>query len=438
MNVLIVDTFGYGLDLAMRMQSFGHDIRWYMLPMNNGERNTTGDGMIPKVPDWRDHTEWADLIVMTANRKFTKELDVLRATGYPVFGPTEEATQWEFDRLLGQQVLQDCRINTVPMVEFSAFKDAIEYIKKNPGRYACKPSVDLEDKATSHCGKSDTGKDLVSVLSHWDKTVQKRYPFVLQPFVKGIEMAVGGHFGRDGWVGPWVHNFEFKKLFTGDMGPNTGEMGTVVHAVEESLLAEMVLKPLTAKLLRMNYTGYIDIAVIVQETGKVCPLEFTSRSGWPLDHILNSVFKGDPATWRKDALDGLDSISYDSSTFTGLVYCQPDFPYDKRKKESVEGYQLDDSEKIGSNFHPVEIKMGEGVDDSLKTVVMPVSTGTFLAVITGKGDTVAKSGAAAYRNLGKISFSNSPGYRLDIGDRLKDQIPVLKRHGFVDEDFNYE
>ena len=68
---------------------------------------------------------------------------------------------------------------------------------------------------------------------------------------------------------------------------------------------------------------------------------------------------------------------------------------------------------------------GEIVDQRLM-----VSTGDYLVVATGTGDSVKAAKSEAYKAVDSIEIPNSVGYRTDIGDRLKKDLPILQSHGF--------
>jgi phosphoribosylamine-glycine ligase len=52
--------------------------------------------------------------------------------------------------------------------------------------------------------------------------------------------------------------------------------------------------------------------------------------------------------------------------------------------------------------------------------------------VTGTGDTVRQAREVAYRALNRIKIPNSPGWRIDIGRRLRDEIPKVQSLGFAD------
>ena len=263
MNLLIIDQFGLSLDLAMRAQAYGHGVRVFIRNNKEGTRCEVGDGLIERVNDWEKHMKWADLIFVTDNTFYIHALERYREQGYPIFGCGLEGRRWEQDREYGAQIMERAGIPTIPMVKFKKYDEAIAHILANKDkRFVSKPLGD-GDKALSYCAKD--WRDMVFMLLKWKKENAYQGEFVLQEFHAGTEMAVGGWFGTHGFSRYFLENWEFKKLMSGDYGPATGEQGTIMRYVEESLLAEIVLKPLEGFLHGIGYTGYIDVNCIIDE-----------------------------------------------------------------------------------------------------------------------------------------------------------------------------
>src|SRR5271157_205745 len=268
MRLLIIDPNGAALDLAYRADCLGHDVKLFI--RDTPKTHHIGLDLVDVIRDYSRWLRWADVVFMADNVKYGSDLDVFRSsTGRPIIGPSREMAQWELDRTVGQVVLKKHGIATIPTHEFNNYDKAIAFVKKNPQRYVSKPSGDA-DKALSYC--ATTPADMVYMLEKWKKSSRQR-EFILQEFIPGIEMAVGGWFGPLGWCGGWCENFEFKKLMDGDKGVATGEQGTVLRYVGRSKLGRMMLEPLTDTLEKSNYIGYIDVNTIIDEKGQPWPLE---------------------------------------------------------------------------------------------------------------------------------------------------------------------
>ena len=431
MKILLIDVYSSFLDFALRAQEYGHEVRWFQGKDKDGNASMVGDGLVKKVSDYHAHMKWADLILLSDNVKYIYHLEKYRREGYPIFGPSIATTEWELDRQKGQDLFKAAGLKIMESTTFKSLKEAKAFVMKNPKRWVSKPNAD-DNKALSYVSKS--AADMVFMLDYWQKHSTLKTEFILQEFVPGTEVAVGGWFGANGFSKWFCENFEHKKLMNDDVGVNTGEMGTVLKYTQNSTLAEKLLRPLEGELYRKGYTGFIDVAVMVSKSGDPLPLEFTCRPGWPLFQIQQALHKGDPAEWMLDLIDGHDTLKVDERIATGVVMTIPDFPYSKLTQKEVSGYPVYNWEKLPAmDFHPGEIQSGEIPLDKSGSVCYTdgyVTAGDYVCVITGRGETVQKSKEAAYTNLKKIEIPNSPMYRTDIGCRLETALPILKEHGF--------
>ena len=440
MNLLIIDTQGVSLDIALRAQAWGHTVRMFQRHNKDGSRSEVGDGLVQRVPHWEPHMNWADLIFVADNIKYIHQLERYQKEGYPIFGCNVEGQTWEQDREKGAAVHDRMGIKTLPMTKFKSYDDAIEYVINNPRRYVSKPLGDGE-KSLSYVAKSPA--DMVYMLQYWKKKNSYKGEFVLQDFHAGVEMAVGGWFGPGGFNKYWCENWEFKKLMNDDLGVATGEQGTVLRYTTESKLAQEVLAPLEGMLHGISYAGYIDVNCIIDKRGTPWPLEFTMRPGWPLFQIQQALHQGDPINWMRDLLDGKDSLRVSSSIACGVVISIPDYPYSRLTKKECSGYPLFGitEQDLIKNVHASEVQWGKAPEmngDKIKmNVPMYVTAGDYVCTVSGTGDTVFDAAASAYRNIKKhIEIPNSIMYRTDIGYRLEKQLPDLHNAGYC-KDIEY-
>lgn len=438
MRILTIDTNKAEVDFYLRCMEDGHKVKCFI--KQDAESKGIGEGILDIVEDWRPHIEWADLIYLADNSKYLEQLDVLRTTGKPIFGATTKSSKWELDRMAGQDIFDKCGIDTIPSEAFNSYDEAIAYVKKNRKRFVCKPCGDA-DKALSYVSK--TPEDMVFMLERWKSLSGGKKPdIIIQEFIPGIEMAVGGWFGPEGFNSGWCENFEFKKLMNDDIGVNTGEMGTVLRYVKKSKLANEVLAPLTKELKKSGHTGYVDVAVIIDEKGQPWPLEFTMRPGYPTFNIQQELHKGDCADWMLDLVEGVDTENLIMDKIAvGVVMAIPDFPYNNLSKKEVSGVPIYGLERpLEKCYHPCEVMEGTAPAKKGQDIVNKkclVTAGNYVMVVTGIGDTVKAASDLAYKNLGGISIPCGAMYRTDIGCRLKKQLAKIQKFGYA-EGLKYE
>lgn len=217
MKILIIDTMAASVDFAIRCMADGHEVRVWMSKDKKGDRYPVGDGLIDKVSDWQSSMKWADLVFLTDNVKQIRELERYREEGYPIFGCNCECQTWELERGIGQNVLAEAGIKIMESTVFTNYDKAKEFVLKTGKRYVSKPTGDA-DKALSYVSKGVA--DMIFMLDYWKQNGKIKSAFLLQEFTPGIEMAVGGWFGKNGFSGYVLENFEFKKLMNGDVGVN--------------------------------------------------------------------------------------------------------------------------------------------------------------------------------------------------------------------------
>ena len=211
---------------------------------------------------------------------------------------------------------------------------------------------------------------------------------------------------------------------------------TVLRYVAKSKLADKVLRPLEDMVVRTGHTGYFDVNCIIDEDGDPWPLEFTMRPGWPTFNIQQALNKGDPVEWLATLAAGRDSRPWLLDKLsTGVVMALPEFPYGKTPIEKMVGVPIQGiTPSMHDNLHPCQIQMGHAPTDQGEDVVDKpcwLTAGDYVLVASGLGDSVRQSRGRAYRILEKIQVPASPFWRPDIGQRLKEQLPEIQKHGYA-------
>lgn len=211
-------------DLAWQIKKEGHEVKIYIKAESDKDAY---DGFLEKVEDWKQFIDWADVIVFD-DVGFGNEADELRKKGKLIVGGSVYTDRLEGDREFGQSEMSKVGMLTLPHWDFSDYDLGLKFIEENPGRYVYKPSgpAASDSKGYLFLGKDDDGKDIHEIMRSNKAVLGKKIKqFQLQKFASGVEIAVGAFFNGNDFIYPINVNFEHKKLFPGDIGPFTGEMG---------------------------------------------------------------------------------------------------------------------------------------------------------------------------------------------------------------------
>ena len=413
-------------DIAWQVVKEGHDVRYYI---KKKAARSIGDGFVPKSTDWKADADWADVVVFDDVLGMGEDAHRLRKAGKAVVGGTPYTDRLEDDRAFGQNELRGFGIPIIPFEEYSSFDDAIAYVKANPVRYVIKPSGEAQNiKRLLFVGEDEDGTDVIHVLESYKKVYADRVrTFQLQQRRTGVEIAIGAFFNGSEFLMPINVNFEHKKLFPGNIGPSTGEMGTAMYWSQPNRIFNQTLKKMEEKLREEGYVGYIDLNCIVNAQG-IYPLEFTARFGYPtisiqqeglttpMGELLAAMARGEKIELK--ARSGFQ---------VGVRIVVPPFPFDDPKT-----FEANSEERViifrkpdyaGVHIEDVKLVNGEWVVTGTSGVVL---------IVVGMGQTMRRAQAQAYNRIGNIMIPNMY-YRTDIGDRWFEDHDRLHNWGYLRE-----
>jgi len=410
-------------DLAWQIKKEGHEVKCYV---KSEDDKDVYEGILEKIDNWREYKDWADVIVFD-DVGFGELAESLRKQGKLVVGGSIYTDKLEEDREFGQKEMKKVGMNILSHWDFSEFDTAIEFIKQNPGRYVFKPSgsVSSESKGILFLSHDEDGKDLIEILEQNKKTWAKKIKrFQLQKMAVGVEVATGTFFNGKDFIYPINVNFEHKKLFPGDIGPFTGEMGTAMYWSPPNEIFRTTLFKMKEDLVKSGYIGYIDINCIANAKG-IYPLELTSRFGYP---AISIQMEGVTSEWGEFLYRLAKGENVELKTKkgfqVGVCVVVPPFPY-KDKNESFIYKDLSIVFKKNSldGMHLGDIKLVNGAWS------IAGMTG-YVMVMTGSGSTMEDARKQVYARLKNIILQNMY-YRTDIGVKWSSDSDKLQTWGYL-------
>lgn len=401
-------------DIAWQTAKEGHEVKYYI---QNADEKEIADGFVPKIEDWRQAVEWADVVVFDDVLGMGSLAEELRRAGKLVVGGTSYTDRLEDDRAFGQQELRAAGVAIIPQENFTSFDDAIAYVKANPTRYVIKPSGEAQNyKRLLFVGEEDDGRDVIQVLDDYKRAwADKIKEFQLQRRIMGVEVATGAFFNGSEFVYPICVNFEHKKLFPGDIGPSTGEMGTAMFWSEPNKIFNATLKKMESRLRRERFVGYIDINCIANNNG-VYPLEFTARFGYPTISIQQEgLLLPISELLYKLAEGSITRFRARSGFQVGVRIVVPPFPFKDRET-------FDSSSKDAVILFKTPSREGIHIEDVRLVNDEWLVTGTsgVALIVCGIGPTMKQAQRQAYNRVKNVMIPNMY-YREDIGDRWNEE-----------------
>ena len=411
---LFVSYDGLIADIAWECVKEGEDVRFWI---KDPEEKEIADGFVPKSEDWKKDVGWADVVVFDDVLGMGEMAQEVRQAGVKVVGGSPYTDKLEDDRGFGQQELKAAGVSIIPQQNFTSFDDAIAFVKAAPNRYVIKPSGEAQNyKRLLFVGEEEDGRDVIQVLEDYKRAwADKIKEFQLQRRIMGVEVAAGAFFNGQKFVTPVCVNFEHKKLFPGDIGPPTGEMGTSMFWSEPNKIFNATLEKMESRLAQERYVGYIDVNCIVNSNG-IYPLEFTARFGYPTISIQQEGLLTPISEMLYKLAEGsLTRLRARAGFQVGVRVVVPPFPYRDMEtflstsKDAVILFKTPNRE--GIHIEDVKLLNDEWVVTGTSGVVL---------IVCGVGPTMKQAQRQAYNRIRNVMIPHMY-YREDIGDRWSEE-----------------
>ncbi len=436
MKILFISEDLIGAGIAHRLQKEGNEVRFFI-----EKKHSRGclDNILEKTENWQENLNWVgkEGLIIFDEIGFGKIQDDLRKEGYKVFGGCELGDKLEADRVYGQEIFKKYGLKTVELVDFDNIEDAVIYVKSNPKAWVIKQNGNLS-KSINYVGHFSDGKDVISMLKNYlTNDLINREKITLQERIDGIEIAVGRYFNGTDWVGPMNINVEHKKLFPGDVGPMTSEMGTLawLSENENNKLYKETLSKLKPLLKEIGFRGAFDINCIVNETGAY-PLEATARMGSPIILLHAELFKSPWADFMNAVASGEKfNLKYKKGYgIVNLVATSP-FPFtpqiDHPNENILYGVNIYFDEVAKEDWDHIYLEEVSLRTNSVTPIHYISGYQGYILYVTNTANTVKK---AREKNLDIIKKFVIPKmfYRNDIGVRFETKdYKKLKKWGYL-------
>lgn len=354
-----------------------------------------------------------DLVVIGPDDCLANGLsDYLRSLGFTVFGPSQAAARLEWSKAYAKSFMQR---HHLPTAQWLAFQDPVEaksYLKTVSFPIVIKASGLALGKGVVIAGSLSEAEAAVNEMMTEQCFGPAGETVVIEEFLQGREFSLLAFC--DGYTVKIMPPVEdHKQIFDGDLGPNTGGMGTIspltfLSQQEAERIQIEILQPVidAMKLEGTPFQGVLFTGFMLTKNGPKI-LEFNARFGDPETQSLLLLLESDLLEIFLACCQGTlqtQEIHWKNQAAACVILASPGYPSAYPKGLPIKG--LDQL--------PPEIVLFHAGTKREQTHWL-TNGGRVLGVAT-TASTPAGALEAIYAAIQTISF---PGmqYRKDIGKR---------------------
>jgi phosphoribosylamine--glycine ligase len=351
----------------------------------------------------------ADLVVVGPEGPLVQgAADVLRAAGIPVFGPGASAAAIEGSKAFSKQVMERAGVPTAAYRVFESVAEAEDFVRtqgsvviKADGLAAGKGVVVARDA-------SEAGQGIRS-LAKLGPAARK---LLVEERLEGEEVSVIALCDGQRWL-LLPPAQDHKRVYDGDLGPNTGGMGAYtpapfVSAAGLSQVGKQIIQPTLEELARRGspFRGALYAGLMMTRSGPRV-LEFNCRFGDPEAQVLMMQIDEDLVDVLRECAEGeltRRTVRVAPGASVGVVLAAEGYPQTPAVGDEICG--LAEAEAAGLVFQAATRRDGDRL----------VTAGGRVLTVCGQGKTIAEAHANAYEAVARVKFRGMH-YRRDIGAR---------------------
>ena len=345
-------------------------------------------------------------------------VDALEAHGIRCFGPNKAAARIEGSKIFAKELMKKYGIPTAAYETFVNIDEALSYVQTCPIPTVIKADGLALGKGVVIAQTQQEAEDAVTEMMANKKFGASGEKIVIEEFLEGPEVSVLS-FTDGKTIKPMVSSMDHKRALDGDLGLNTGGMGTVApNPYYTDEIAQECMDTIFLPTIRAMqeegcpFKGCLYFGLMITKDGPKV-IEYNCRFGDPETQVVLPLLED-------DLLDIMFAVS------RGELENQP-----VRFKDAHACCVI-----MASEGYPVSYEKGFPLDipmDDFETVYVAgakmdgerlVTNGGRVLGATAVDSTLEGAIGKAYQSVERIHFDNA-FYRKDIGAR------ALKAYGEV-------
>jgi phosphoribosylamine---glycine ligase len=344
-------------------------------------------------------------------------VDALEDVGIAAFGPRGAAAELEGSKAFAKQLMKEAGVPTAAHVLLRSRKEALEHVARASYPAVLKADGLAAGKGVIICASEAEAREAIEVFFG-----ERRFgetTVVLEEFLEGEELSLLALCDGENVV-PLAPAQDYKRIFDGDEGPNTGGMGSYspvpgFGSVEVEEIVDAVHQPVVATMAARGvpFHGVLYAGLMVGPDGPKV-LEFNTRFGDPetqavLPRLRSDLLELCLATREPGGLAGVEAEFGEDWAVT-LVLASAGYPESSSKGDVIHG--LAEAAELAEVTHAGTAERDGEI----------VTAGGRVLNVTALGPTPAAARDRAYDAASRISFEGLQ-IRSDIAARAVERVP---------------
>jgi phosphoribosylamine---glycine ligase len=424
MKILVIGSGGREHALVWKLAQSPHVTQMWCTPGNAGiaqERLTKNNSAVecvnisaddlPKLLAFAREKKIELTVVGPDNPLALGIVDLFQQNGLRIWGPNQKAAQFESSKVFSQNFMEKYGIPTAAAGTFSDPIAAKKFTATLGGRCVVKADGLALGKGVLMCANQAEAEKAVDEIMVGKAFGAAGARVVIQEFLEGIEVSLHALCdGRTAKIFPTSQ--DHKRALDGDLGLNTGGMGTYsptpfMSDAELADAAEKILEPFMrgSAAEQINFCGILYPGVMLTKSGPKI-LEFNARFGDPETQVYLTRLENDLVELLDASVSGtLDKIElkWKPAASVCVVLASGGYPGNYAKGKIISG--LDAAAKLPDVkvFHAGTANRGDEI----------VTNGGRVLGVTALGKDLRAAQTAAYAAVEKIKFEGAH-FRRDI------------------------
>jgi phosphoribosylamine--glycine ligase len=350
-------------------------------------------------------------------------VDALEAAGIPAFGPTKAAAELEGSKAFAKELMEEAGVPTAAHVLLRSREESLEHLAGATYPTVLKADGLAAGKGVIICQSEDDARAAVDVFF-----TERRFgstTVVAEQFLEGEELSLLALCDGENVV-PLAPAQDYKRIFDGDQGPNTGGMGSYspvpgFGAPEVEEIVDRVHRPVVAAMgaRGVPFHGVLYAGLMIGPEGPKV-LEFNCRFGDPETQAVLPRLRSDLAELFLAAREpgGLagKSAEFADEWAVTVVLASAGYPESSSKGDVIRG--LEAAAEVAEVTHAGTAERDGEI----------VTAGGRVLNVTGLGGSPAEARDRAYDAASRISFEGMQ-IRTDIAARAVERVPSQFERG---------